>query len=125
MISVVVYFVLLSPCEVLLEVICVAIIYIVRWSFLTSIVIATIVFFLYRFPIGTFTGTESNDLYNGDSLQSPSNNTFNASNNSNNSSYNDSSLNNQGTRETGIIEKLLVSYLGIIIMRFSNLSILN
>lgn len=63
-----------------------------------------------RFPIGTFTGNESNDIFNGDSIQSPSNNSYNISNNSTNSSYNDTSLNNQGTRETGIIEKLLHSY---------------
>lgn len=57
-----------------------------------------------RFPqIGTFS-TDSTDSYNGDN--SSTNNSYNSpSNNSN--SYSDSS-NNQGTRETGIIEKLLV-----------------
>lgn len=57
-----------------------------------------------RFPqIGTFS-TDSTDSYSGDN--SSTNNSYNSpSNNSN--SYNDSS-NNQGTRETGIIEKLLV-----------------
>lgn len=58
-----------------------------------------------RFPqIGTFS-TDSNDMFSG---ETPSvNNSYNSSNNTN-SSYNDSSMNNQGTRETGIIEKLLV-----------------
>lgn len=61
-----------------------------------------------RFPIGTFTGTEgSNNLYNGDTVSSPINTTGSSSNSSSN--YNDSALGNQGTRETGIIEKLLVS----------------
>lgn len=46
-----------------------------------------------RFPISTFTGMESN---------------FTAETTTNNSSYQDQS-GNQGTRETGIIEKLLVS----------------
>lgn len=63
-------------------------------------------------PIGTFTGAEANEIFNGDNTSSsPLNNSFNnstATNNSN-SSYNDSTLSNQGTRETGIIEKLLVS----------------
>jgi hypothetical protein len=45
-------------------------------------------------------------------MQSPCNNSFNASNNSNSTYNNDSSL-NQGTRETGIIEKLLVSNFNI------------
>ncbi|PNF30244.1 Cold shock domain-containing protein E1 [Cryptotermes secundus] len=63
-----------------------------------------------RFPIGTFTGTEgSNNMYNGDTIASPSVNTTGSSSNSS-SSYNDSALGNQGTRETGIIEKLLHSY---------------
>uniref|UniRef100_A0A0V0G417 Putative cold shock domain-containing protein e1 n=1 Tax=Triatoma dimidiata TaxID=72491 RepID=A0A0V0G417_TRIDM len=60
-----------------------------------------------RFPIGTFTTSEGADLYNGDTS---SNNTYNMANTSNNTVYNDTSLNNQGTRETGIIEKLLHSY---------------
>lgn len=47
-----------------------------------------------RFPISTFTGMESN---------------FTAETTTNNSSYQDQS-GNQGTRETGIIEKLLHSY---------------
>jgi hypothetical protein len=62
-----------------------------------------------RFPIGTFTGNESsNNMYNGDNIASPPVNSTGSSNNST-SSYNDSALGNQGTRETGIIEKLLVS----------------
>lgn len=48
-----------------------------------------------RFPIGTFTGMEGGVGYTGEPA-------------TNNSSYQDQS-NNQGTRETGIIEKLLVS----------------
>lgn len=63
-----------------------------------------------RFPISTFTGTEgSSTVYNGDSISSPPLNTTGSSNNST-TSYNDSALGNQGTRETGIIEKLLHSY---------------
>ena len=62
-----------------------------------------------RFPIGTFTGNEgSNNMYNGDNIGSPPVNSTGSSNNTS-SSYNDSALGNQGTRETGIIEKLLVS----------------
>ncbi|KAF6201517.1 hypothetical protein GE061_003908 [Apolygus lucorum] len=63
-----------------------------------------------RFPIGTFTGTEGTDMFNTDS--SSSNNTYNnsMSNSTSNNDYNDGSQNNQGTRETGIIEKLLHSY---------------
>ncbi|XP_015595682.1 cold shock domain-containing protein E1 [Cephus cinctus] len=49
-----------------------------------------------RFPIGTFTGMEGGVGYTGEPA-------------TNNSSYQDQS-NNQGTRETGIIEKLLHSY---------------
>jgi len=63
-----------------------------------------------RFPIGTFTGTESsNAMYNGDNIASPPLSTTGSSNNST-TNYNDSALGNQGTRETGIIEKLLHSY---------------
>lgn len=59
-----------------------------------------------RFRTGTFTGNEGcNSMYNGDNIASP----VNTTGSSNNSSYNDSALGNQGTRETGIIEKLLVS----------------
>jgi hypothetical protein len=47
-------------------------------------------------------------VYNGDSISSPSMNTTSSSSNST-TNYNDSALGNQGTRETGIIEKLLVS----------------
>jgi hypothetical protein len=47
-------------------------------------------------------------MYNGDSIASPPLNITGSSNNST-TSYNDSALGNQGTRETGIIEKLLVS----------------
>nr|WFQ96467.1 cold shock domain-containing protein E1 [Trogoderma granarium] len=59
-----------------------------------------------RFPIGTFS-LDSNNVYNssGDTL---SNSVFS---NGNSSSYNnDSNSANLGTRETGIIEKLLHSY---------------
>lgn len=49
-----------------------------------------------RFPISTFTGMEGNVGYTGEPA-------------TNNSSYQDQSS-NQGTRETGIIEKLLHSY---------------
>lgn len=61
-----------------------------------------------RFPIGTFS-LDSNNMFNsGDNLGSPpSNSVFS---NGNNSSYNDSNSANLGTRETGIIEKLLHSY---------------
>jgi len=62
-----------------------------------------------RFHIGTFTGTESSStMYNGESIASPPLNTTGSSNNST-TSYSDSALGSQGTRETGIIEKLLVS----------------
>lgn len=62
-----------------------------------------------RFSVGTFTGIESSGtVYNGDSISSPSMNTTSSSSNST-TNYNDSALGNQGTRETGIIEKLLVS----------------
>lgn len=54
-------------------------------------------------PIGVF----STDMYNGKST----NNTNNSNSNRNQYSMSSSdSANNQGTRETGIIEKLLVSY---------------
>lgn len=68
-------------------------------------------------PIGTFTGAEANEMYNGDNHSSSTlNNSFNNSTNSNsNSSYNDST-GNQGTRETGIIEKLLVSINYLIVL---------
>ncbi|GLH03657.1 Uncharacterized protein GBIM_09526 [Gryllus bimaculatus] len=68
-----------------------------------------------RFPIGTFTGNEGNNtVFNGESVSSPpANNSNNSSSNTTNansgSNYNDS-LGSQGTRETGIIEKLLHSY---------------
>lgn len=61
-----------------------------------------------RFPIGTFT-LDSNNMFNsGDNLGSPPNNSVFS--NGNSSSYNDSNSANLGTRETGIIEKLLHSY---------------
>lgn len=64
-----------------------------------------------RFPIGTFS-VDTNNTFNssGDGLGSPaSNNVYtNGNNGSTNSTY-DSNSANQGTRETGIIEKLLVS----------------
>ncbi|PSN48449.1 hypothetical protein C0J52_16573 [Blattella germanica] len=63
-----------------------------------------------RFPIGTFTGNEgSNNMYNSENIGSPPVNSTGSSNNTS-SSYNDSALGNQGTCETGIIEKLLHSY---------------
>lgn len=63
-----------------------------------------------RFPIGTFT-LDSNNLFNsGDNLGSPPNNSVFSNGNSSNSNYNDSNSANLGTRETGIIEKLLHSY---------------
>ena len=55
-----------------------------------------------RFPISTFTGMEGNVGYTGEPA-------------TNNSSYQDQS-GNQGTRETGIIEKLLVSFLSFILV---------
>ncbi|XP_044733943.1 cold shock domain-containing protein E1 [Chrysoperla carnea] len=65
-----------------------------------------------RFPIGTFS-VDTNNTFNssGDGLGSPaSNNVYtNGNNGSTNSTY-DSNSSNQGTRETGIIEKLLHSY---------------
>lgn len=51
-----------------------------------------------QFPIGTFTGLEGTVNYSGEPV-------------SNNSSYQSDQSANQGTRETGIIEKLLVSVL--------------
>ncbi|XP_058792775.1 cold shock domain-containing protein E1 [Phymastichus coffea] len=50
-----------------------------------------------RFPIGTFTGLEGTVNYSGEPA-------------TNNSSYQSDQTANQGTRETGIIEKLLHSY---------------
>lgn len=55
-------------------------------------------------PIGTFS-PDTTDMFNGETA--PVSNAYSTSNNTN-STYNDSSQNNQGTRETGIIEKLLV-----------------
>ncbi|XP_063227409.1 cold shock domain-containing protein E1-like isoform X2 [Bacillus rossius redtenbacheri] len=62
-----------------------------------------------RFPIGTFSVNDggSSNVYNGEAVSSPPSGN---ANNASNSNYNDSALNNQGTRETGIIEKLLHSY---------------
>ncbi|CAG9761646.1 unnamed protein product [Ceutorhynchus assimilis] len=66
-------------------------------------------------PIGTFS-LDSNNVFNssGDSSlnTSSSNNIFSNGNNSSSTSYNNDSSNsaNMGTRETGIIEKLLHSY---------------
>lgn len=70
-----------------------------------------------RFPIGTFT-IDTNNTFNssGDGLASPSTPTYNSNGNNgfnNSSSYGSSgsdSAGAQGTRETGIIEKLLHSY---------------
>ncbi|KAF2881106.1 hypothetical protein ILUMI_25072 [Ignelater luminosus] len=57
-----------------------------------------------RFPIGTFS-LDSNNVYNS-SGDSPSNSVFS----NGNTSYTESNSANLGTRETGIIEKLLHSY---------------
>ncbi|KAJ3661105.1 hypothetical protein Zmor_005521 [Zophobas morio] len=59
-----------------------------------------------RFPIGTFS-LDSNNMFNSSGDSTLTNNVFS---NGNNSSYNDSNSSNLGTRETGIIEKLLHSY---------------
>lgn len=62
-----------------------------------------------RFPIGTFS-LDSNNMFNSSGDNSLSNSVFSNGNNSS-SSYNDSNSSaNLGTRETGIIEKLLHSY---------------
>lgn len=61
-----------------------------------------------RFPIGTFT-LDSNNVYNSSGDSNMGNNVFSNGNNSTN--YNDSNSANLGTRETGIIEKLLVRFL--------------
>lgn len=58
-------------------------------------------------PIGTFT-IDSNNLFNSSGDNSLNNSVFSNGNSSN--SYNDSNSSNMGTRETGIIEKLLHSY---------------
>ncbi|XP_018569827.1 cold shock domain-containing protein E1 [Anoplophora glabripennis] len=62
-----------------------------------------------RFPIGTFS-IDSNNVYNSSGDNSLNNSVF--SNGNTSSSYNNDSSNssNLGTRETGIIEKLLHSY---------------
>lgn len=67
-----------------------------------------------RFPqIGTFSTSEPADIFSSAADTSVNNSPYNSSSNNSNSSYNnDSSLNNQGTRETGIIEKLLVGTYG-------------
>lgn len=57
-----------------------------------------------RFPIGTFT-LDSNNVYNSSGDSNMGNNVFS---NGNSTNYNDSNSANLGTRETGIIEKLLV-----------------
>ncbi|KAJ8922361.1 hypothetical protein NQ315_004304 [Exocentrus adspersus] len=63
-----------------------------------------------RFPIGTFS-IDSNNVYNSSGDNSLNNSVFSNGNNSSNSYNNDSSnSSNLGTRETGIIEKLLHSY---------------
>ena len=51
-----------------------------------------------RFPIGTFTGLEGGVNYSGESVTT-------------NSTYQSDQSTNQGTRETGIIEKLLVKFI--------------
>lgn len=54
-----------------------------------------------RFHIGTFSTNEgTNNIFNGESISNTP---------TNSSSYTEVSQNNQGTRETGIIEKLLVT----------------
>ncbi|KAJ8929356.1 hypothetical protein NQ314_017960 [Rhamnusium bicolor] len=63
-----------------------------------------------RFPIGTFS-IDSNNVYNSSGDNSLNNSVFSNGNNSGTSYNNDSSnSSNLGTRETGIIEKLLHSY---------------
>ncbi|KAF7273268.1 cold shock domain-containing Unr isoform X2 [Rhynchophorus ferrugineus] len=64
-------------------------------------------------PIGTFSSLESNNVFNssGDSSMNTSSSNIFSNGNNTNTSYNDSSNSgNMGTRETGIIEKLLHSY---------------
>lgn len=61
-----------------------------------------------RYSISSFSGNEGSGVFDGENLSPTTNTTSNT--NQNSSSYNDSSLGNQGTRETGIIEKLLHSY---------------
>lgn len=64
-----------------------------------------------RFPIGTFTLDASNVFNSGDNLGSPPNTSvFSNGNSSYNDSRNEQALRDVGTRETGIIEKLLHSY---------------
>lgn len=58
-----------------------------------------------RFPIGTFS-IDSHNMFNSSGDNSLNNSVFSNGNSSN--SYNDSNSSNLGTRETGIIEKLLV-----------------
>lgn len=60
-----------------------------------------------RFPIGTFSIDSHNMFNNSSSGDSTLNNSVFSNGNSSNS-YNDSNSSNLGTRETGIIEKLLV-----------------
>ena len=56
-----------------------------------------------RFPIGTFTGLEGSVGYSGEPVTG-----------SNNSSYQSDQSTNQNTRETGIIEKLLVIHFSLL-----------
>lgn len=68
-----------------------------------------------RFPIGTFT-LDSNNVYNSSGDNNMGNSVFS---NGNSNSYNsDSNSANLGTRETGIIEKLLVRWLFFLVYVF-------
>ncbi|XP_049813470.1 cold shock domain-containing protein E1-like isoform X1 [Schistocerca nitens] len=64
-----------------------------------------------RYSGNAFSSSEGTSVFNGESLPSPPSNNGSANSNTTSScGYNDSSLGSQGTRETGIIEKLLHSY---------------
>ncbi|XP_049798939.1 LOW QUALITY PROTEIN: cold shock domain-containing protein E1-like, partial [Schistocerca nitens] len=64
-----------------------------------------------RYSGNAFSSSEGTSVFNGESLPSPPSNNGSANSNTTRScGYNDSSLGSQGTRETGIIEKLLHSY---------------
>ncbi|CAG9839305.1 unnamed protein product [Diabrotica balteata] len=65
-----------------------------------------------RFPIGTFSIDSTNNVFNSSGDNSLNNTNIFSNGNNSSSSYNNDSSNssNLGTRETGIIEKLLHSY---------------
>ncbi|XP_057655391.1 cold shock domain-containing protein E1 isoform X1 [Diorhabda carinulata] len=65
-----------------------------------------------RFPIGTFSLDSTNNVYNSSGDNSLNNTSIFSNGNNTSTSYNNDSSNssNLGTRETGIIEKLLHSY---------------